>query len=157
MPSKCTHGACTKCARRYHPFCSRHGIKHFGVAVKKSRILGSGMGLFAKRAIPPNKLIVEYSGTKVQLEIAHADTYISQYCLQLDDDFAVDAKEDVGNLGRFANDADHGSNPFVCNAQYVIKTKNGEKTAWIEAIDSIAVGEEIFVSYGEEFWDKHIS
>ncbi len=118
--------------------------------VKKSKLPNAGKGLFTKRDIAKGSRIVEYKG-KLRLwkDVKHLDGH-NGYLMYITRNAVIDAQPAVKTFGRYANDA----SGFVKvkglknNAEYV---SEGSK-CYIEALRAIKKGEEIFVSYGKEFW-----
>jgi SET domain-containing protein len=118
--------------------------------VKASQLPNSGNGLFTKIEIRKGDRIVEYKG-KIRLwrEVKHLDGY-NGYLLRLSRTLAIDAEPTIKAKGRYANDA-RGLvrvKGLMNNAAYLIYGNQ----CFIEATKSISPGEEIFVSYGKEFW-----
>ncbi len=118
--------------------------------VKKSKLPNAGKGLFTKQDIPKGVRIVEYKGKlRRWKEVKHLDGY-NGYLMYITRNAVIDARPVVKTFGRYANDA----NGFVKvkglrnNAEYV---SEGNK-CYIEALRTIKKGEEIFVSYGKDFW-----
>jgi SET domain-containing protein len=119
--------------------------------VKKSKILGSGLGLFTTQKIMKGACIVEYKGrVEKWSEVKDQDGY-NGYLLKLNSRWAINALPYKRALGRFANDAmginrnDNLSN----NAEFLIEGKR----CFIFAKREIKPGEEILVSYGREYWN----
>ncbi len=118
--------------------------------VKKSTLPNAGKGLFTKKEIAKGTRIVEYKGRlREWKEVKHLDGY-NGYLMYITRHAVIDAKPAVNTFGRYANDA----NGFVRvkglknNAEYV---SEGNR-CYIEALRTIKKGEEIFVSYGRDFW-----
>ncbi|HWA35056.1 MAG TPA: SET domain-containing protein [Cyclobacteriaceae bacterium] len=119
------------------------------VLIKKSLLPGAGKGLFAKTAFKKGDRITEYAGPlKKWKDVKDQDGY-NAYLLRLNRTTAIDARRSK-SPGRYANDAAG----FVRvpglrnNAEYLTYGNR----CFIEATRKIKKGEEIFVSYGGEFW-----
>ncbi|MEQ8302315.1 MAG: SET domain-containing protein [Cyclobacteriaceae bacterium] len=120
------------------------------LVVKKSRLPGAGLGLFTKAQILKGSRIVEYKGRLQRWsEVKHEDGY-NGYILRVNHRLAINAKPFKKALGRFANDATGLSRKAILknNAEYIV---DGHK-CFIDAMVDIPAGEEIFVSYGREYW-----
>jgi len=124
--------------------------------VKKSNIPGSGKGLFAKVDFKKGERIIEYLGeiiTEAELD-KRAENDIYGYAFFISKKKCVDAYYTPEALARYANDA--------AGLVRVTGVKNNccysiwKNRGWIEAEKPIKAGEEIFVSYGKEYW-KDIS
>jgi SET domain-containing protein len=120
--------------------------------VKKSTLPGSGKGLFTKRDIKKGERFIEYLGevvTEAELD-RRADKNIFGYAFYISKRKCIDAFYTPNELARYANDAKGLSRVegVTNNASYVIYNNRG----WIIAEKNIKAGEEIFVSYGAEYW-----
>jgi uncharacterized protein len=120
--------------------------------VKKSKIPGSGKGLFTKIDFKKGARIIEYLGeiiTEKELD-ERAEKDIYGYAFYVSKKKCIDAYYTPNELARFANDAKgitrvKGINNNCC---YEIYKNRG----WIKAEKDIKAGDEIFVSYGAEYW-----
>lgn len=123
------------------------------LVIKKSQLPNAGKGLFTKAPIKKDKWIVEYLGDiytwKECEERAKEDK--EGYVLFVNSKYCIDAFETPQHLARYANDAAGISKVkgLKNNAVYDIEKKRG----YIKATRNIAAGEEIFVSYGKDYWD----
>lgn len=111
--------------------------------VNKSTIPGAGLGLFAGEDIKAGDRISRYWGE------VNGDNPDSSYLLDLEDGRYVDAKMATDCPARYANDA---RDDFANNAEFIL---TGSVYAYIFSTRDISKGEEIFVSYGEEYWEFH--
>lgn len=119
--------------------------------VKKSKIPGSGLGLFTTEFIPKGACIVEYKGRiEKWSEVKDQDGY-NGYLLKLNTRWAINALPYKRAKARFANDAKGISQKdnLNNNAEYLIEGKR----CFIFAKREINRGEEILVSYGREYWN----
>ena len=119
--------------------------------VKKSRIIGSGLGLFTIQKIMKGACIVEYKGrVEKWSEVKDQDGY-NGYLLKLNSSWAINALPYKRALGRFANDAlgINRNDKLSNNAEFLIEGKR----CFIFAKREIKPGEEILVSYGREYWN----
>lgn len=121
------------------------------LVIKRSQLPGAGMGLFTKTDILKGGRIVEYAGRRKKWkDVKHLDGH-NGYLLRLSRTTAIDAKPKRSGKGRYANDANGISHVpgLRNNAEYLIYGNR----VFIEATRNIRKGEEIFVSYGREFWN----
>ena len=120
--------------------------------VKRSKLPKAGKGLFTKRDIKKGERFVEYLGeivTEAELD-RRAEKDIYGYAFYISKNKCIDAFYTPNELARYANDA-RGLNKVKGlrnNCSYVVYKNSG----WIEAEKDIKAGEEIFVSYGPEYW-----
>ncbi len=120
--------------------------------VKKSTIPGAGMGMFTKRDIKKGERIIEYTGeivTEAELD-RRAEKDIYGYAFYISKRKCIDAFYMPEVIARYANDAKGLTRVegLKNNCSYDIWKNRG----WIKADRNIKAGEEIFVSYGAEYW-----
>jgi hypothetical protein len=118
--------------------------------VKRSKLPGAGMGLFAKTDFKKGERITEYKGRLCWWrEVKHQDG-ANTYLMRVSRTRAIDAQPMINTFGRYANDA-RGARRVAGirnNSEYV---SDGNR-CFIEAKRAIGKGEEILVGYGREFW-----
>jgi len=119
--------------------------------IKKSRIPGAGKGLFTKQFIAKGTRIVEYKGKITTWKNVLQGKNFNAYVYYINRNYVIDAMRRKTALARYANDANGLSknHTFRNNAKYVIDGKR----VFIEAKKDIEAGEEILVSYGNEYWN----
>jgi uncharacterized protein len=118
--------------------------------VKKSMLPNSGKGLFIKTDIAKGTRIVEYKGKKRKwVDAKHEDGY-NGYLMRVTRSVVIDALPATDTFGRYANDARGFTRVETLknNAEYISEGKR----CYIDATRNIKAGEEIFVSYGREYW-----
>ena len=107
---------------------------------------GRGKGLFAKVRIKKGETIGYYTGEILRDWHSTRDPYRSSlYLLWVCKDHWINAVGPKANYSRYMN---HSDTP---NAELIVSTR--WKTARIESLRSIKPGEEIFYSYGDEYWE----
>ncbi len=120
--------------------------------VKKSTLPGAGKGLFTKKDIKKGERIIEYLGeiiTEAELD-RRAEKDIFGYAFFISKRKCIDAYYTPDELARYANDA-RGLKRIKGlrnNSCYDVYKNSG----WIKAEKNIRAGEEIFVSYGAQYW-----
>lgn len=119
------------------------------VELKPSKIAGAGTGLFAKKRIQEGQFICWYFGVLVDTDMVENGYYDSDYLLKNPNkpDLIIDAEDPLSCFGRYANDSLHlqKNNCYFefyrdINSASLVATKNIKK------------GDEIYVSYGINFW-----
>lgn len=119
--------------------------------IKRSLLPNAGKGLFTRVDIKKGDRIVEYAGRRRKWkDVKHLDGH-NGYLMRLNRTTAIDAKPLNSGKGRYANDAMGLTRVAGLrnNAEYLIYGNR----VFIEATRNIRKGEEIFVSYGKEFWN----
>ena len=107
---------------------------------------GRRKGLFAKVRIGKGETIGYYTGEIMRDWHSTRDPYRSSlYLLWVCKDHWINAVGPKANYSRYMN---HSDTP---NAELIVSTR--WKTARIESLRSIKPGEEIFYSYGDEYWE----
>lgn len=129
-----------------------------GVAVRKSTIEAAGNGLFATRAFRSGELVTKFQGRRVGRDVALAlraageGHYIFTLSAQHSFIDGIRTPRRGAGGGSFAN---HGATSASRNAKLhvIVDRATGVETAWVKATRAIAVGDEILVSYGRNYFD----
>jgi SET domain-containing protein len=122
--------------------------------VKESTLPNCGKGLFTKVDIKKGALIVEYQGEKITwaegLKRNEHHEFQSPYLFYISAKNCIDAEYTLDALARYANDAKGHTRikGLNNNAEYAII----KRIPYIMATRNIKAGEEIFVSYGDDYW-----
>lgn len=128
-------------------------MKKNKVEVRLSNIKDAGFGLFAKSTIKKGDLISEFTGELIdnnQVEILSSKRKML-YLIDWDENYTLDV-EKSDCFAKYANDAE--------GLKLIKNLKNNSKISWynnklfLEAIKDIKQNEEIYVSYGKEYWDN---
>jgi len=134
-------------------YCYNNTILALGVA--KSQIPGAGRGLFSKeRIIEKGTLIGYYDG-----EVLDNEKLISDYSFQLDETWFIDGLNFPRCYIAMVNDP-HGTK-FIENCSFEIqmyddsgkKLHPKDRKIFLIATRTIVKGEELFASYGSEYWE----
>jgi transposase InsO family protein len=128
-------------------YCWNHLRSLCGLRIKRSKVVGAGMGLHADRALPAG-FDVDYTGDLVPLE---SDSDGGAYFLEIARGRAIDAARTNSGEGRWINDP-KGSDSRA-NAEFVLYTPPGQpRRACVRTRRPIEKGEEILVKYGAQHW-----
>lgn len=126
------------------------------VKIKKSQLPKAGNGLFVLKEFRRGDIVCEYEGEIVPWSVceARAQEGHEGYVFFFSKNRCVDAYFTPWAFGRYANDARGIGRVagLTNNAQYEIKTRNGEKRVYIVATRTIKAGQEVFVHYGDDYW-----
>ena len=117
----------------------------------ESTIPDAGFGLFSLVARPKGFHLVDYLGEVVSntvIEQRYPKKTLGAYSLKLSASLFLDSALSRG-VGACANAPGKGMRPNVCFVAHA-----GSKSARLEVVRPIKPGEEIFVSYGRDYWRK---
>lgn len=121
--------------------------------IKSSTLPNAGKGLFTTKAIKKSEKIIEYRGEIIDWKEYEKRVKEDKdgYLFYINKKRCIDAYTTPQYKARYANDATGLSRVkgLKNNASYEIE---GDR-CFIIADRNIAAGEEIFVSYGKEYWD----
>ena len=147
-----TSGArCKRTTCKYAKFCFQHTKSKLGVVVKASGIPNSGQGLYAVKDIPNKSKIVSYGGKIVSA--AHYNRHPSGYGIDIGKGRILDGKSTQSGLGRYANACTVADKRHKrCKGNNARLSINNAGTASVKSTKSIKKGQEIFVSYGKQYW-----
>lgn len=113
--------------------------------VKRSTIPGAGRGLFSRVSIDLEETIGYYAGEVITSDELLAGRFSgSDYILWVSRNYLIVGEGERANYTRYIN---HSETP---NAFLIVSTR--WKTARFECVKPIALGDEIFFNYGEDFW-----
>jgi SET domain-containing protein len=124
--------------------------------LKESLLPGAGKGLFTDSEIKKGEIIIEYIGTvrtwaecNKRVEI---NEVMGSYIFYINSKYCIDAYDALDELARYANDASGYSRVKGLKNNSIYETK--KKRVFIVADRKIKAGEEIFVSYGKDYWKQ---
>lgn len=148
---------CSRKTCKYGPYCWQHTRSKYNVAVRKSTIPNAGSGLFAIESFNEGAKICPYTGellTKEEVDARYGDDenvaeYVYRISKKRKGPTYIDASKTNACVARYAN---HDENR--ANAEFKDPPADKPPIVWIVATKKIRPGEEIFVNYGEEYWNK---
>jgi uncharacterized protein len=119
--------------------------------IKKSKIPGAGKGLFTKKFIAKGTRIVEYKGRITTWKNVLEGKNFNAYVYYVNRNYVIDAMRRKTALARYANDANGLSknDGIRNNTKYIMENKR----VFLHAKRDIQAGDEILVSYGNEYWN----
>ena len=130
--------------------CWIHLAQQNNLRIKPSHIIGGGKGLYTwKKKIPRGSTIGKYTGrqiTKKQLDQRYGGNVTAKYAVCNRRGQCIDSNYTTDGAPRFANDA--RKTPFQNNA----KIKGPRTIFCLKASKTIPPNQEIFTSYGKEYW-----
>jgi uncharacterized protein len=123
--------------------------------IRRSSIPSGGKGLFTRRLIRKGTRIVEYKGKITSWKEVDHRGGTNGYIYFINRKHVLDAYTYKKALARYANDARGMGRKKGLKNNAAYETV-GLKV-YIDAINDIPAGSEIFVGYGREYWDviKH--
>jgi uncharacterized protein len=119
--------------------------------VKRSKIPGSGKGLYTRIDIPKDTNIVEYKGKISDWKNVNHDGGHNPYIFYVTRNHVIDALKYPKALARYANDG-RGLTRVKGLTNNCVYETNG-KRVYIRSVKKIPAGSEILVGYGKEYWD----
>lgn len=105
----------------------------------------AGLGLFAKKQFKVNDYICSYLGTIIPTDTEN--DFESDYVLKYDNTYSIDSDDPSSCYARYANDAITSSK---INSRFSVR--RGVIALCLRATKTIKAGDEIFVSYGDDYW-----
>jgi SET domain-containing protein len=119
----------------------------------KSTLQDAGKGLFTDTVIEKGKIVCEYEGEKITWKEAERRNDLDKggYVYYINEKNCVDAWDYTKTFGRYANDAAGISRIRGIRNNSTYDVVRGR--VYIRATRTIRAGEEIFVSYGRQYWN----
>lgn len=145
---------CMKWTTLSYPFCSDHLRSECNLEIKTSTIPGAGLGLFyvGDKTVPAKTIITQYSGYRVTVQ----PNFDSIYLYEFSHDKFLDSEPLDNYPGRYINDAQN--TPFKNNVDWSGSArpmfKYNRQCVNIYTKCEIQPGEELFISYGEAYWNS---
>src|ERR1700756_5119631 len=131
------------------PYCRFHLRSVLKLDVDNSTIPGAGRGLFSLVDRPVGFPLVDYMGELISAEETERRYPLNSsgtYCLKISNSFFIDSALSRG-IGALINHPGKGMKP---NVKFVVCTR--KRSARLETIEKVKAGDEIFVSYGDDYW-----
>lgn len=116
--------------------------------IKESLQEGVGKGLFAREEIKKGAFIIEYTGIPLPTEVA--DDHPGRYLFEVDEKVTLDGDTD-DNTAKYIN---HSCDPNV--EAEIDEDGEGNGHVNIYAIKKIMPGQELYIDYGDEYFDEFI-
>lgn len=113
----------------------------YGLEIKESNIKKAGLGVFATERIPMNRFVDFYTGDLTTIAIG-------KYCVEITSKWCMDAFDYPRCYMAMINDT--VGTDFEHNVELVIDKENLAVEIW--TIQDIEPGDELFMSYGDEYW-----
>jgi hypothetical protein len=123
------------------PVPSYYHSSRFNIEIRNSNIREAGLGVFTNEAIAANTMIDYYTGE-------YRSRCFSRYYFLIREGLGIDALDYPRCYMGMLNDS-FGSK-YSNNCKFVVDLKRETVSVW--SIKDISPGEELFVSYGEDFW-----
>ena len=127
---------------------TRDAMKSTDFDIKDSSQEGVGKGLFAKTPIKKGTFILEYTGIPLSGKVA--DDHPGRYLFEVNDCITLNG-DTAENTAKYIN---HSCDPNV--EAEIDEEKDGSEHINIYAVRTIKQGEELFIDYGEEYFNDHI-
>ena len=124
-------------------------------SVKIGQSTIAGQGLFARKDLPDGEFICQYWGELVKTAVANSDNYKSDYLFQLNDRWSIDGKDPNSCYARYINDPIRRNKynaAFVLASEREYQSGRGIPGLIVIATRLIRADEEIFASYGNDYW-----
>lgn len=118
--------------------------------VKKSKLPKAGKGLYTKIDIPKGTRMVEYKGRIQPWREVKDEDGINGYLMYINRNVVINGLAAMKSLARYANDA--GGLVRLEGVRNNSEFISEGKRCYMDATRNIKAGEEIFASYGREYW-----
>jgi SET domain-containing protein len=131
-------------------YCTRSSI---ALQIYPSRIPGAGLGVVALQAIPHHTRVDEYYGQRIEEE-RRVNSVRSNYFFFVSPSLGIDAAAYPRCMMAMINDATVGGvASATTNCEFEVDHDAGR--VYVRTLRDIVIGEELFVSYGHEYWSLH--
>lgn len=120
------------------------------LVVKKSKLPKAGKGLFTRIDIPKGTRIAEYKGRIQPWREVKDEDGINGYLMYINRNVVINGLNALKSLARYANDA--AGLVRIAGIRNNSEFVSEGRRCFIEATRNIKAGEEIYASYGREYW-----
>jgi hypothetical protein len=142
MPSKKRRGHKQKYSYKYvEPEPSYYNNSKYKLEISQSYIIEAGLGVFTNEFIPANSFIDNYTGD-------YSSRCFSNYYFRIREGVGIDALDYPRCYMGMLNDS-HGTT-YSNNCKFVVDLEKDTVSVW--SIKDIQEGEELYISYGSEYW-----
>ena len=133
---------------------TKNKLENKTLIVKTSTIPNAGMGLFAKKDFNEGDIIGYFKGDiYTDEELYKCDvTPDKYYFVGLDNGLNINCYRS-NDLVKYCNDANGLTKGIYVNNGEIVVSRT-HKSAYVKAITKIPAGSEIFIDYGEDYWDS---
>ena len=143
MPGRKRVGHKPKYNYKYvEPEASYYNNSKYKLEISQSCIIEAGLGVFTKEFIPANSFIDSYTGE-------YRPRCFSRYYFKIREGVGIDAFDYPRCYMGMLNDS-HGT-LYSNNCKFVVDLETDTVSVW--SIRDIREGDELFISYGEEYWN----
>lgn len=137
--------------------CEYYHNSNYNLYLKKSQITNGGIGVFTHDDIQCNEIIDEYLGDITSVSIGHYTFYIKEntyidaynyprcYMAMINDGSFVPKRNKKQNNKKNINIVKEYEN----NCEFSVKCNR----VFVKSIKEIKAGDELFISYGEDYWN----
>jgi hypothetical protein len=123
------------------PEPSYYNNSRYNLQISQSCIIDAGLGVYTKDFIPANSLIDNYTGE-------YRPRCFSRYYFKIREGVGIDAFDYPRCYMGMLNDS-YGTT-YSNNCKFVVDLDNDTVSVW--SIKDIKEDEELFISYGEDYW-----
>lgn len=116
--------------------------------IKESLQEGVGKGLFAKGPIKKGAFLIEYTG--IPMSTADAEDHPGRYLFEVNEKITLDGDTDT-NTAKYIN---HSCDPNV--EAEIDPDEKWDEHINIYSIKAIPAGAELYIDYGDEYFDEFI-
>lgn len=120
---------------------------NFILDIKPSNIPDAGKGLYSIENIPKETLIGYYKG-----DVLYGTNKISDYSFEISKKYYIDAHDFPRCYIAMVNDATNSQFENNCEFRIIENKKKINNKICLYTIKDIKKGDELFASYGEEYW-----
>ena len=135
-------------------YCPDHLAALPGLEIKTSNVPNGGLGLFTTRAVAKNTTIALYTGVlSVESSLPRGAAYalIAGDANEEGDELFINASSLGAGVGRMINDP--RGTAYTTNVNFHQPSADSVSSIMAQASRDIGIGEELFVAYGEAYWD----